>query len=196
MQLLKNLTKALETIVQNYTENTDFEIDLTKFLKGLIVYSAKLIGVPDEVASVFKGYFHFTSGTNMDIVRRLEVEPKVELMLESLNAILEDIRKKSGSLPIMLVDGLDNLRDMDAIKLMFVEKQFLNRPICNVVYVGPLDLFYSAEVGNARFRFKIVPYANIKIFSRGKSDNIDEQGRQIMTDVVSRRLKSLRCHSR
>jgi len=193
MQLLKNLTKALETIVQNYTANTDFEIDLTKLLKGLIVYGAELIGMPDEVTSVFKGYFRFTSGIDMKKLRTREIDPTVEPMLQSLNAILEDIRNKSGgNPPVLLVDGLDKLRDTDAIKLMFVEKQFLKRPICNVVYIGPLDLYYFAKSSQGGSSNRIIPHANIKIFKIDHFDKLDENGRKVMTEVISTRLKTLK----
>jgi hypothetical protein len=196
-QLLENLTQGLETIVQTYTGNKDFKINLEKLLEGLeglIAFSAKLIGAPDvSLPSFFKGFFRFTSGINKEIVRKLEVEPKIETMLESLNAIIKDIGNKSGgNRPILLVDGLDKLRDMDTIKLMFVEKQFLNRPNCSVVYIGPLDLYYSSEVGSARQGFRISTYSNIKIFSRDERNKLDEKGKQIMTAVVSKRLNDLK----
>ena len=48
---------------------------------------------------------------------KLEVEPKAEAMIEVLNAIIHDVRVKANRPLVLLVDGLDKLRDPSVISL-------------------------------------------------------------------------------
>ena len=48
-------------------------------------------------------------------------------MLESLNVIIDDVRLRADRPLVLLVDGLDKLRDLDVIRLNFLEKKFLTR---------------------------------------------------------------------
>src|SRR5215470_10780822 len=135
--------------------------------------------------------FRFTSGTNTQVVRKLEVEPQIEAMVEVLNEIIDDIRSRTDRPLILLVDGLDKLRDTDVISLNFLEKKFLNSPACSVLYTGPLDLYYSPQFGEVRSRFPIVPFPHVKLHDHGDRNRPDDRGYEVLRMVVFRRLEWL-----
>jgi hypothetical protein len=112
-------------------------------------------------------------------------------MVEMLNEIIDDVQSKTDRPLILLVDGLDKLRDADLISLNFLEKKFLNSPKCRVLYTGPLDLYYSPQFGEVRTRFPIVPFPHIKLHDRNNPKRLDDAGYQVMRAVVHRRLESL-----
>jgi hypothetical protein len=206
-QLLENLKRGLEKLVQTYTDNKAFEINLDKLLAGLIVFGGAALAGPlgaavglsisPVAAQATRTFvekflpFRFTSGTNVAVVRKLEVEPQVEAMIESLNALIGDVRIKANRPLVLLVDGLDKLRDPDVISLNFLEKKFLNGPRCCVLYTGPLDLYYSPQFGGVRARFNVVAFPHVKLHNRDAPANRDEHGYRVMGDVARRRMESL-----
>ena len=206
-QLLEDLKSGLETLVHTHTENKKFAVSLDKLLTGLIVFGGTALAGPVGAATGLAvspaaakavgkfaekfNPFRFTSGTDTNIVRKLEVEPHVEAMVESLNAIIDDVRSKADRPLVLLVDGLDKLRDPDVIALNFLEKKFLNGPRCSVLYTGPLDLYYLPQFGGVRARFPITPFSHVKLHDRDNPEQINKHGYQVMREVVRCRLQSL-----
>jgi hypothetical protein len=109
-QLLQKLKTRLETLVHERTENKEYGIDLDKLLGGLAVITGAVWGGPvgavaaattntltgtiKEAAEKFSP-FRFTSGTDIHVVRRLEVEPQVEKLVDVLNEIIEDMKSRT-----------------------------------------------------------------------------------------------------
>lgn len=205
--LLENLQHGLESLVQTHTENKEFKINLDKLLSGLIVFAGAALAGPvgaaaglaisTDTATTARTLaekfmpFRFTSGTNTQLIRKLEVEPQVEEMIEALNAIIDDVISKANQPLILLVDGLDKLRDPAVISLNFLEKKFLDGPKCSVLYTGPLDLYYSPRFGEVRARFRIAPFPHVKLYDQRDPSRVDDKGYAFMRQVVYRRLKSL-----
>lgn len=198
-QLLESHRKGLETLVQTNTANKGYEVDLDKLLDGLLVFGGAVLAGPVGAAAgmAFSRFvqrfspFRFKSSTDVEMVRKIEVEPSIEAMLDTLNAIIDDVRNKAGRSPVMLVDGLDKLRDLDVISLNFLEKDFLSRPNCSVLYTGPLDLYYSPQFGGVRARFPIIPFSQVKLHDRDDLDLLEEDSYGAMRAVVRQRLESL-----
>lgn len=204
--LLEDLKEGLKTIVHTHTKNTTYDFDLSKLLSGLVVITgAMLEGLAGAVTAtaatsamqeLFKAVAkkfspgRFASGTNAEVVRKLEVEPQVETLIARLNKLIEDVESRIDHPIVLLVDGLDKIRDPNVISLNFLEKQFLNGPKCRVLYTGPLDLYYSTQFGETRNRFSIIPFSNIKLRERDGGGK-NEEGYACMRRVVTQRLKSL-----
>ena len=133
-RLLEAHKTGLENLVRTHTNSKQFKIDLDKLLKGLMAFGGAVIaGPPGAAAGGVVGRlnpFRFRSGTDTAVVRKLEVEPSVEVMIESLNAIIDDAKEKSGRSLVLVVDGLDKLRNSEVIRLNFLDKDFLSRPTC------------------------------------------------------------------
>jgi hypothetical protein len=205
--LLEELKTGLETVVREHTQNTKFSFDLGSVLEGLVVLgggslgavvggplgAAAGIGVVKSVASgVGKVFRFFTSGLDSKIVRKVEVEPKVEAMVVTLNRLLDDIRTRlrDRSL-VLLIDGLDKLRHEEVIRVNFVENKFLLGPKCSILYVGPLDLYYSPDLGSVRTTFEVIPFSHVKLHPRDDSKTLHTEGYKALRDVAHRRLRSL-----
>ena len=206
-RLLEQLKAGLETLVRTHTDNKEYSVNLDKLLSGLLVFGGAHIAGPvgaalgaavsptliQTVKDIAKEHlpFRFTSGTNTQTVRKLEVEPQVEGMVEALNEIISDVQSKTDRFLVLLVDGLDKLREVDVISLNFLEKKFLSGPQCRVLYTGPLDLYYSPQFSEVRTRFPILPFSHVKLRDRDTPNKRDDQGYQFMRSVVHKRLSSL-----
>lgn len=206
-QLLEKLKNGLETLVHTHTANTKYTVNLDKLLGGLVVFGGAALAGPagaaigmaasstltqtlPTVAEKFMP-FRFTSGTNTQVVRKLEVEPQIEVMIDALNAVIDDVRLKTDRPLILLVDGLDKLRDPDVISLNFSEKKFLNQLNCTVLYTGPFDLFYLPRFGGVRAQFSIIPFPHVQLHDHDDPNRHDAHGYQMLREVAYRRLTSL-----
>jgi hypothetical protein len=207
-QLLERLKAGLETLVHTQTQNQEYRIEMDKLLAGFAVFGGAALAGPagaaaglaispafaKAVGAVAEKFMpvRFASGTNVQVVRKLEVEPQVTALIETLNAIIDDVVVKSNRSLVVLVDGLDKLRDADVISLNFLENKYLYGPRCSVLYVGPLDLYYSPRFGEVRARCQVVPFSHVKLRNRDQPEQLDERGYEVMRDVVRRRLRFLK----
>lgn len=194
--LMNQLSNGLETIVKTQTANRNFSLNLAEVLGKVACYGASLLGGPvgtavAEVAERTVGGGKFVSGTDAGVVRKLEVEPQIERMVERLNELIADVQARSGRSLVLVVDGLDKIRDPDLIELNFAEKKFLADPACRVVYSGPIDLYYSPRFAGVRSRFPIRPFPNVKLRTSDAPPRLVESGYAMLREVVDRRLASL-----
>jgi hypothetical protein len=135
--------------------------------------------------------FRFISGTDEKIVRKLEVEPHVEGMVEHLNRLIADVESRAQRPLALIVDGLDKIRDPDLIALNFADKKFLADPVCRVIYAAPIEVYYSQRFAGVRGRFPILPFPNVKLRTSDIPPQKVSEGYAVMRDVVRRRIDSL-----
>lgn len=192
-QHLEALKQGLETLVQTHTANKDFTVNLGELLGDLVCFGAGLLGGPpaERVAQAAIRPFRFISGTDVEVVRKLEVEPRVEAMVEHVNDLIEDVQLKAGRPLALIVDGLDKPRDEDIIALNFADKKFLADLACRVVYAAPMWVYYRPRFAGVRGRFPVREFPNIKLHERDSRDQKDEEGYQAMRQVVHRRLRDV-----
>jgi len=207
---LEQLKKGLETLVQTHTGNRDFSLNVSDLLENLVCFGASLIAGPvgktvANLANKVIRPFRFVSGTDKEVVRKLEVEPKIETLVEALNSIVADVQEKAGKPLVLIVDGLDKPYDPDIIALNFAERNYLSKPACRVVYAAPMWVYYSSRFAAVRQRFPVLEFPNIKLYERrkrqrntraGKRQSMsrrkrDEHGFQVMREIVNKRLGAL-----
>jgi len=195
VSLFEQLKGELETLVRTHTANDSFSINVGDVLANLIVFGASALAGPvgamaAAAATKVLRPFRFVSGTNTEIVRKLEVEPEIEDMVDALNAIVEDVEAKARRPLLLIVDGLDRPRDPDVIELNFAEKKYLAKPVCRVVYAAPMWVYYKPRFATVRARFPVREFPNIKLYDRdtGKKES---RGYATMREVVNKRLASL-----
>lgn len=190
---LEALKQGLETLVRTETDNEDFTVNLGDLLSDLVCFGAGLVAgsAGERVAQAATRPFRFISGTDVEVVRRLEVEPRVEQMLEHLNDLVEDVELKAERPMALIVDGLDKVRDEDVIALNFADKKFLADLPCRVVYTAPIWVYYSPRFAGVRGRFPVREFPNVKLHKQGNREQRDEAGYQAMREVVYRRLRAL-----
>lgn len=190
------LIKSLESIVQMHTENKKFSIDTASLLRGLVCFGTGVAAGPlgaVAAAGVTEALrdFIFVSGTDVSIVRKVEVEPQIREMLGHVNAILNDVRAKSNGPLALLVDGLEFVQNEEVAELLFVRNRFLADVDCRILYTVPVFVYYQPRFAPVRQAFQTVPFPNVRLRHRDNPTKQDEAGYAAMHEVVSRRLESV-----
>lgn len=195
--LFDRLVSNLETLVREYTANDAFELDKKGLLDSLVCFGAGLVAGP-VAAGVMKAItglapFKFASGTNIQVARKLEVQPQVREILTTLNEIIKDVQNKGDRPVFLIVDGLDRVPNMAMARYVFAEnEEWLDGPICRVLYTAPIMLYYSPVFGHVRQNFPPKPFPNVKVHSPhqlGRPGAPDEEGYRVMRAVARKRLR-------
>ena len=195
--LFDRLVENLETLVREHTESRTFAVDKKSLLDNLICFGAGLVAGP-AAAGAMKAVtslvpIKFASGTNIQVARKLEVQPQVREILATLNAIIADVQDKGQRPVFLIVDGLDRVPNMEMARYVFAENvEWLDSPICNVLYTAPIMLYYSPIFGHVRSNFDARPFPNVKVHWPHQLDRpgaLDEDGYGVMRAVVHRRLR-------
>jgi hypothetical protein len=196
-KLFDRLVGNLETLVQEHTESKTFEVDKKELLDNLVCFGAGLVAGP-VAAGIMKGITSlvpakFASGTNIQLARKLEVQPQVREILTTLNAIIADVQQKGQRPVFLIVDGLDRVPNMEMARYVFAENdEWLDGPICNVLYTAPIMLYYKPIFGHVRSNFDPRPFPNVKVHWPHQLDRpgtSDEEGYEVMRAVVHKRLR-------
>lgn len=200
--LLESLQQGLETIMTTYAKNRKHAINLDQVLAGLVCAGAGLIyaGPLGAVAGLVAGahaaqalskMVRFGFGTEAKIVRKHIRLPEVEEMVRRLNALIADVKEKSGRDLVLLVDGLDKPKELDIVALNFEDTPFLSDLTCRTVYTAPMWVAYHPRFAGVRGRFPIRPFPNVKLYDQKDRHKPAEDGYNLMRTVVYNRLRSL-----
>ena len=90
-ELFDRLVGNLEILVREHTESKTFEVDKKGLLDNLVCFGAGLLagpvaaGMTKAIVELATSPFKFASGTNIQLARKLEVQPQVRDTEESLN---------------------------------------------------------------------------------------------------------------
>ncbi len=191
-------------------------VDLGKLLQGVALFAANLaapgvgsaVGAATGAANVAAGALGDKAKTTLRRSPRLggapklggltrpvkEGEPDFERLREAVDDILADLHARRP--PVVLVDGLDKLLELRAIRDLFATNRMLALPRAQIVYAGPITLMLAAEWQAAGVAFKRGRLTNV-VVQRPElqwvelSDENLQAGRQAMHDVVRRRLERL-----
>lgn len=185
-------------------------MDLGKVLQWVALFAANLAspGV-GAVASAAKGAADMATGALGDKSRITvgrssglggktrpvkENEADLERLREAVDDILDDLRAIRP--PVILVDGLDKLQDMAAIRNLFTIHRILALPKAEIIYTGPITLMLETEWAAAGAAFSRVRLTNV-VLNMPELDQISIEesklleGRETLTNVVRRRLDLL-----
>jgi energy-coupling factor transporter ATP-binding protein EcfA2 len=121
-----------------------------------------------------------------------EGEADLQRLLEALDLILQEVRS-SYRAPVVLVDGLDKLLELEKIRDLFVTTRTLCEPACVIVYTGPITLMLSPEWKTTGDHFRRVRLSNLVV----RPPNLDgvtlaaervDDDRQRLRELVRLRL--------
>ncbi len=123
-----------------------------------------------------------------------EGEPDFERLREAVDEILLDLRRLQC--PVVLVDGLDKVQDLRAIRDLFSSNRILALPRAQVVYSGPITLMLATEWQAAGGAFKRERLTNVTVQAPDLDwvslpQEVVEEGQRAVADVVRRRLSRL-----
>ena len=123
-----------------------------------------------------------------------EGDSDVVALMDAVNTILRHIESEYGRPPIVLVDGLDKLDSIETIRPLFCTS-LLSGIYGSSVYSAPITMMLQTEWQTAASYFERERLTNIVVVqpSQGSSveDDLVVRGRELMHEVVARRLKVL-----
>lgn len=197
----KAMVDALNTVVTTCTQGKPDEGMADELLAGVVAFGASalagpLVGAVAETAIRISRPFSFKSGTDIEMVKSREVQPRVVEMVRQMNALIDEVQAKSSRSLLLIVDGLDRLPPAN-VGAFFTDTKYLTDPVCRVIYAAPIMLRYDQRFEGARQQFNwIAQLPNVKLHPRGNPGKRDRKAFAMMREVVDRRLKSLQLEPR
>jgi len=119
---------------------------------------------------------------------RAEAQANLSDLLERLNALLEDLQKRSGRRTMVIVDGLDKMYDLNQVRDLFCQgANALMQPRCRAVYTVPLALYYTNDFQQVRMSFtRNFPLRSVK--TTEPDGTPCPEGREALLQVLNHRL--------
>ena len=180
IKLSKKLLKDLESWCSKITilEDTTFKTEAS--------VEANVNAFFIKLADLFK-----STHTKKEEARRT-IEPRINELIEKINAIIEEVenKDKSNRRILVIIDDTDKIPPDLAMPIFFNNGDILSQPNCFLIYTIPISLRYSKKLKAIQSNFEpgdSFNLPNIKIFSRDGSPNQD--GINFMTEVIKRRLE-------
>ncbi len=126
-----------------------------------------------------------------------EGDPEVTALTQAVNAILAHLDSEFVRAPLVLVDGLDKVDDIDNIRGLFTDTNLLAAIDAPTVYAAPITLMVDTEWKSAGDRFRQMRLTNLLVTPpKWKSMTVElqarlETGRNVARRVVEARLENL-----
>ncbi len=90
--------------------------------------------------------------------RILDDDEQVKAMLDAVNRVIGELHARHRSV-LLLLDGLDRIRDLERTRELFVDSDVLTRLVCRIVACGPGVLGYHS-MALAVPQFQLQPLVN------------------------------------
>jgi len=102
---------------------------------------------------------------------RSQVESHLSDLIERLNAVLDELRRKTGRRIMIIVDGLEKMYDLKQVGAIYCQgANALMAPHCRVVYTVPLSLYHTNDLQQVQMSFtRAYALPNVKTAQRDQS---------------------------
>ncbi len=190
---LRLLADSVQTLTSTKKETGRNEsVDVVKLASGLLCFGAGALGggIAEKLAEAALKPFAFTAGVSEEVVRKREIEPQVQQIINNVNLIIADVQTKAGQPLLVVVDGLDKIRRTEQAQLIFVASRALLGPICRIIYTVPMLVYSSLEFAQAEQEGRSYLLPNVKLYQR-TSGRKYTPGYETMHEVVAKRLHAL-----
>ncbi|HLT34688.1 MAG TPA: hypothetical protein VK034_00350 [Enhygromyxa sp.] len=177
-------------------------IDLLEFVGGVALFGVELLAPGTRaITNAALGAVKTATGPVRASVGRTKVggltrpvkdgDPSLDRLVAAVDAVLADIRAGVRK-PLVLVDGLDKITEVTAIREIFATSRALSGPQVPLIYSGPITLMIHTEWNAAENHFSRERLANLVVAPPpavvGKvSPATVDAGRAGMRDVAHRR---------
>ncbi|MCA9695880.1 MAG: hypothetical protein KC431_00025, partial [Myxococcales bacterium] len=196
---VENLRLAFEGLLQEQRK-----VDVSEVIESVALLSADLLapgtgGIAKKGLDVARQAL--TAGRRLSGRARVggltrpvkEGDPALDALTWAVDEILDDLRQVRE--PLILVDGLDKLTQIDSIRELFATSKVLASPRAPLIYTGPVTLMVAAEWSAAGNHFARERLSNLAVeapVSRSRKVGAETiaAGRRSMRDVVERRCKT------
>ncbi len=195
---LQGLSKSILTLTETETSlPKDESVDIVQIASHLICFGASALGggLAEKTAELltkgFRDSFHLSSGVSKEIVARRETEPQVQKIINDVNLIIGDIETKAAREVLVVVDGLDKLRRPDQARLIFLDSNALNGPLCRIIYTVPMLIYLDLAFGEAEEGCFSHLLPNVKLYEKDSDQKRYHRGYATMREVAAKRLGSI-----
>jgi hypothetical protein len=193
--ILKDLESAWRELALASETPAPASLDLGKLAKALVAAGAAIVGGPGaalgaglvgNAAEALRATWNLPMGASSKRVPD-DAEP-VKTMLHTVNRVIANVQTRHK--PVLLViDGLDRIRDIQRARELFVESDVLARLACRVVICGPYALRHH-PTASAVPRFQFQPLVNEPVLDQHDPTR-PGPGLVFFTDVFLRRTHDL-----
>ncbi len=204
------LVARLLNAFQGLLSSEGHTVDLGKLLQGVALFAANLaapgagavVGAASGAAGAAAGALGDKARTTLRRTSEIggltrpvkEGQPDFERLREAVDDVLEDLRGHRP--PVVLVDGLDKIQPLAAIRDLFATNRILALPRAQVVYTGPINLMLATEWQAAGGAFKRARLTNVVVHEPKLewvtvANSTLSEGRETLCNVVRRRLRRL-----
>jgi len=119
---------------------------------------------------------------------RSKTQANLSVLLERLNNVLQELRKKVGKRVLVIVDGLDKVYDLNQVRDLFLQgANALLEPACRIIYTVPFALSYTNDFQQVRLTFTRF-YALPNVKTREENGQVYVPGVNMLREVLHRRV--------
>lgn len=171
------------------------QVDLSKLAKAIVAASAAIVGGPagavlgaglGTAAEGLRATWNLPMGSSS--TRIPDDDEQVKTMLHTVNRVIAEVQTRHR--PVLLViDGLDRIRDIERARELFVESDVLARLACRVVLCGPFALRHH-PTASAVSRFQYQPLVNEPVLDQHDPTR-PGPGLPFFTELFQRRTEDL-----
>ncbi|MEE8586102.1 MAG: hypothetical protein V3T83_14760, partial [Acidobacteriota bacterium] len=194
---LEHLVDSVHTITSIGKDSSSDSLDVAKLASNLICFGASALGgsIAEKLAKAALEPFKLSSGVSDELVRKREIEPQVQHVINNVNLIIADVETKANRPLLVVVDGLDKLQRYEQAKLIFLDSRALRGPVCRIIYTVPMLIYASPGFGQVEEESVSFLLPNIKLYHK-TSEKKYSKGYQLLSEVVSRRLQLVNLQAR
>jgi hypothetical protein len=193
--LLKDLESAWTELAHKSGTSPPAQVDLGKLAKAIITAGAAIVGGPgaamasagfSAAADAVRASWNLPMGASS--TRLPDDDEQVKTMLHTVNRVIGELQLHHR--PVLLViDGLDRIRDIERARELFVESDVLARLACRVVLSGPFALRHH-PAASAVPRFQLQPLVNEPVMDQHDPTR-PGPGLRFFTELFQRRTEEL-----
>jgi hypothetical protein len=196
-ELVKQLGKTWQSLAEA-TGAPAPQLDLGSFSKEALDLGATLMATGLEATSmglvlkVGKAVAGAVKTWNLPLGRSDKALPdqdrRVQDLLGAINVLLGEAQTKHRKV-LIVIDGLDRIRDVPRAKALFVESQLLSQLSCPVVVCGPFALRHHLATAGVR-GFKTTALVNEPVLDHARPD-LPGPGVDFFRELYAQRVKDL-----
>jgi len=189
-QLHESVSKEYLDYIQNWVQSEEVEKVKERHF-GVEGEAGMEFGIP--FLKSFFSKFRMAAKSNNLVKRTIKetIEPKLSVLIDQCNALIREVGNTLGKLGkkdlIIIIEDLDKLPHERAHPIFYGHSKQLTSLGTNILFTFPIPLLYHVQFGTIRPNFdQTFELPMVKIFH--KDGSIHQEGRDIMRDIVERRM--------
>lgn len=190
------LVTAWSALAKRTGEGAPSKVDLSSLMKSMIVTVSKVppgapmaVGVGLEVLQSVVGATSWSIPFGKTQSPLADQESDVQTLLACVNTLIGLVQQR-GTRILMIIDGLDRIREFARAKALFFDSTLISQLACPVVVCGPFALRHHPATAALRGFREVPPLVNEPVMSKA-NPKTRGPGIAFFKDVLGRRVNDL-----